>query len=333
LSSNLTTNTINKTRRSLYPNPYYYSSIDYDLAKLSSDLNSKERIDKMTPNNLIDSEYSVIKELELIENALGTILFAFPSIYILFSIVNLCYTCGNGEYKVLPDTAFCVLTCLSTLFNVLSMLFIFLSLAYCSLIMVAFFEYLNFCDVDSCAIGMIYGMIMGYYGFLYYLNMSCGFCMLKNKMVEVGHEAAPGHMAQFNRDGTQLVRPGAGVVPIVYGVQPPIQPIGLVQPQIIQVQPNLPNPQGNVIPQNNQPIPMRQNPIAPLNLGPIISIDGIQYKYNKDVNSIDAFIIINGLKYSRINGNNGNDNNIENQRNIAQMNSDANLNNPTNANN
>ena len=149
---------------------------------------SSASISKLGDSEIRSSSHGVIKSLKGIENGLGVILFIFPLIFLAFEIVFLIFACGIKEYQVLSNTAFTVFNALKILCITISTILIFLSILYGILLIVALVEYITLVvNVDSCAVGIIVGIVFGYYSFWFYIVLSCAFCTERTKFYNVGY--------------------------------------------------------------------------------------------------------------------------------------------------
>ena len=159
---------------------------------------------------------SIIGNLKVIENGLGIILFIFPIIFLVVEIVFLVFSFGNKEFIPLPETTFKVLNAIKIVCQTFSIILIFLSILYGALLLLALLQYMILViNIDSCVIGIIIGMVFGYYGFWFYITLSCGFSKERKLFKLVGSVEHPGTAARFDANGN----------PITAGVQiQPVQP-------------------------------------------------------------------------------------------------------------
>ena len=155
----------------------------------------------------IKISHGPIKSLKGIENGLGVILFIFPLIFLAFEIVFLIFACGIKEYQVLSNTAFTVFNALKILCITISTILIFLSILYGILLIIALIQYIALVlNIDSCAVGIIVGMVYGYYCFWFYIVLSCAFCTERRKFYNVGSQDKPGFEAQYDINGNPIPR-------------------------------------------------------------------------------------------------------------------------------
>lgn len=199
-----------------YNYPIGYNRETEKWAKAILDAISKEKIDNMDSTNRYST--SVIGSLKGIENGLGVVLFIFPIIFLIFEIVFLVFSCGNKEFTPLPETTYKVLYVIKTICQTFSIIFIFLSILYGVLLIIALSQYFSIvANTDSCVIGIIVGMVYGYYGFWYYITISVGFSKEKELTRLVGTVDNPGTGAKFDVNGNPIV-------PVVQAVVQPVQP-------------------------------------------------------------------------------------------------------------
>ena len=264
-----------------YNYPNYYNQ---KVAKAILDSASYSRIQSLTQQNIKNGDYSLIKSLKGIENGLGVILFIFPIIFLVLEIIFLIFACGIKEYKVLPNNTFNIFNILKIICITLSTIFIFLSVLYSILLVVIFVQYLNLVGIlDSCLIGIIVGMVYGYYGLWYYIILSCAFCNERTKFLNVGSEGKPGPEAMYDINGNPIIKSSQPII-----IAQPIQP---QNPQVVEVKQN--------------PINYNQNYSNSNGIGgEYIVVNGITYKR---VDNVNVTININNNN-NRMDNNNNNDN-------------------------
>ena len=189
-----------------YPYPYYgtntnkYAQEILNSVSFANILNLNEETIKL-------KNYSIIKSLKGIECGLGVVLFIFPLLFLVAEIVFLIFARGIKEYQVLPNTIFNIFNIIRIVCISLSTLLIFLSILYGILLVVAVLQYIALVlIIDSCVIGMIIGMVFGYYGLWYYIVLSCAFCTERTKYLNVGSEGKPGAEAQYDVNGNPIPR-------------------------------------------------------------------------------------------------------------------------------
>ena len=189
---------------------YYYSSIygntyNTKVVKAVLDSASYAKIQSLTPEDLQRNSYNLIKSLKGIENGLGVILFIFPLIFLIAEIICLISICGIKEFQVLSDSSFQILTVIRTICLSISIAFIFLSLLYSILLIATLVQYINLIVImDSCGIGIVVGMVYGYYGIIYYIYLSRIICLEKALFLKVGCESNPGPDAQYRLNGEPI---------------------------------------------------------------------------------------------------------------------------------
>ena len=283
--------------RRLYPYGYPYSTTtaynsEYqELAKDILDSISLEYINNL--NSTKSQSTSVIGNLKAIENALGVILFVFPIIFFVAEIVFLVFSCGDKEFTPLSGTTFKVLNAIKIICLTFSIIFIFLSILYGNLLAVALYQYMALVpNTDRCVIGIIIGMVFGYYSFWYYITLSSGFSKERALFLLVGSVENPGIGARFDANGNPIA-------PVAQTVNQPSQPITYSNAQQV----------------NNGVIPINQiqNAYQPLSLN------------SKD----EDFIFYNGMIYKKV-GNAKNItsvdiNNIQNVPNNEKPNAEQNV--------
>lgn len=245
------TKNLNNRRISSY-DPYYRSSqIDYDTAKLLLDEASKNAIDSLTPADLNERNYGLVKGLKAIECSIGVFLFVFPLIFLGISILFLIYVCGNKEYTVLATKTYSIFNIIKIICITISSIFVFLSVLYAALLLITLIQYLALVGVsDSCSLGIIIGMIFGYYGLYYYITMACAFSAERNKFVLVGNADIPGPDAKYDINGNQIIRQVIVQAPAQIYAQVPNNYL-YTQAQINQQQNYIPNQNYNYMAQNN----------------------------------------------------------------------------------
>jgi hypothetical protein len=266
--------------------PIGYNTQAEKWAKAILDTISKEKIDNLDSTD--DYSTSVIANLKGIENGLGVVLFIFPIIFLIFEIVFLVFAWGNKEFTPLPEKTFKVLEVIKTICLTFSVIFIFLSILYGILLVIAFYQYFNIVgNTDSCIIGILVGMVYGYYGFWYYITISVGFSRERHLAREVGTIENPGTGAKYDVNGNPIV-------PVVQTVVQPAQPITY----------------SNVQQVNNGVIPMNQTQSAYQTLSlnskdeDLIFYNGMIYKKvgnAKNITSVEVSNIPNAVNSDKPN--------------------------------
>ena len=249
------------SRRLQYP--YYPYNYNYDYAKLILDSASQAKIDSLTMNILEEKGYGLIKSLKGIENGLGVLLFVFTIIFLAAEIVYLIFAWGTKEVQIMKTTLFNILNGVKIGVFTFAIIFIFLSILYGILLIAVLAQYISLIGFfDSCGIGMLVGMIYGYYCFWIFITLSCGFSKERSLFVEVGSEAKPGPKAEYDVNGNPIIK---AVIPVqaVIVNQPnmavPYQQVPYNNPQ---VQPVIYQQQ-----QPPQPVTQTQNNMLDINSG------------------------------------------------------------------
>ena len=143
---------------------------------IDEDAEARYHFSLLNDESFKKNSYDIIKRLKGIENGLGIILFIFSIIFLAVGIFYLFFTCGIGETQVLKTKTYTILNYVKIIAYTLSIIFIFLAIAYGILLSAALGQYYSFAEAaDSCAIGIIYGMAFGYYTFIYYIVLACIF--------------------------------------------------------------------------------------------------------------------------------------------------------------
>ena len=62
-------------------------------------------------------------------------------------------------------------------------------------------------NIDSCSIGIVYGIVYAYYSFWAYITLSCIFGKERQLFKAVGSVANPGTAALFDINGNPIARP------------------------------------------------------------------------------------------------------------------------------
>ena len=175
------------------------------VVKAVLDSASYAKIQQLTPNDLAGNSYKLIMSLKDIENGLGTILFIFPIIFLIIEIVFLVTICGTKEFQVLSDSSFQIFSIIRIICLSISITFIFLSLLYSILLISVLSQYLELVEIyDSCGIGIVIGMVYGFYGLCYYINLARAFHIERILFLKVGSESNPGPDAQYRSNGEPI---------------------------------------------------------------------------------------------------------------------------------
>lgn len=249
------------SRRLQYP--YYPNYYNYDYAKLILDSASQAKIDSLTMNILEENGYGLIKSLKGIENGLGVLLFVFTIIFLAAEIVYLIFAWGTKEVQIMKTTLFNILNGVKIGVFSFAIIFIFLSILYGILLIAVLAQYINLIGFfDSCGIGMVVGLIYGYYCFWIFITLSCGFSKERSLFVEVGSEAKPGPKAEYDVNGNPIIK---AVIPV--------QAVIVNQPNMAVPYQQVPynNPQSQPViyqqQQPPQPVTETQNKMMDINSG------------------------------------------------------------------
>ena len=207
--------------------------------KDSPDSKSLTKIMNLKKKTLDTKSYGLIKSLDGIEKGLGSLLFIFNILLLAASIVYLIFAWGIKEKQLLPTNTFNIFNIAKLVTLIISLIFIILSLLYGILLSAAVSQYKSLLDnIDSCADGIIVGIIYGFLSFLYYISLAWAFAQEHRLFREVGNVDKPGVLAEYDVSGNSIGREVRDVI-----VQQPEE-----------------NPQGqNMITSNNQPYQQVQN--------------------------------------------------------------------------
>ncbi len=173
------------------------------------DINSYYYISTLSYYDLEEKKHDVLKALRDIENGFGITFIILHILFLIAIISFLCNSCGDIEYTLSTLSTFNSLMRVKTICIALSILVIFLSLAYSFLLFVALAQYYRFISnvkVDTLIDNAIIGMSYGIYSIYYYITLSCGLCAEKNIYSQLGYEGNPGKLAKFNKDGSPVRR-------------------------------------------------------------------------------------------------------------------------------
>ena len=185
-----------------------YSSQNYKKYINSlRDINSYYYISSLNYNDLEGKSYNILKSLRTIEKSFGITFIIMHIIFFIFIIVFLYYSCGNKEYTLSSLSTFNALNRLKLIFLTLSMLLIFVSLVYPSLLSISLVQYIQFIpnpNIDTFILRLIIGIAYGIFGFIYYIILSCGFSAEKNLFLQLGYDGNPGKYAKYNNNGTPI---------------------------------------------------------------------------------------------------------------------------------
>ena len=223
---------------------------------VGNDAQTLYRLSLLKAKDFEKYSYTLIKRLKGIENGLGTMLFIFPIIFLGVEIAYLVFVCGIGENQLLKTKTYNILYYIKIITYTLSILFIFISLAYSVLLLGTTIQYRRFTHmVDSCVMGTMYGMYFGFYGFWYYSTLSCIFGRERQLFIDVGSQTTPGIKAIYDVNGNIIIR--AAVIPN--------QQIFQLNPYMVPQLMNAPYQQVQVFNRNSQSVPMDQKSLEPIN--------------------------------------------------------------------
>lgn len=254
LESSPSTRNSGYRRMQIYPG-YYPNYID----SLTGDAKSISIIDDLKKEDLEGKGYGMIKSLKGIENGLGVLIFVFTIIFLGAEIVYLFFSRGIKEFQLMETKIYNIFNIIRIVVYALAIVFIFLSILYACLLIGPLAQYISLINnVDSCASGMVVGMIYGYYSFWFFITLSCGFSKERYLFIAVGSEQNPGAEARYDVNGNAIVRAIISVQPIIgtnlqYDMKPPNLPYQ-------QVPNPYPQPQQNYA-TNQQPQPQIQQQI------------------------------------------------------------------------
>ena len=173
------------------------------------DINSYYYISTLNYYDLEENKHDVLKALRGIEKGFGITFIVLHILFLIFIISFLCNSCGDREYTLSSLSTFNSLMRIKIICISLSILLIFLSLAYSILLFFALTQYVKFItnpQLDTFIEKIIVGMSYGIYSLYYYITLSCGFWAEKNLYFQLGYEGNPGKFAKFYKDGTPVRR-------------------------------------------------------------------------------------------------------------------------------
>ena len=249
-------NNYNSNYRRIDYNPYTNSySNNYNYAKAVLDAESAAKIASLTSADINNNSHGMIKNLKGIEKGLGVVLFVFIIIFLVIEIFYMIFASGNKESQIMKNNIYNILNISKIISLTLSIIFIFLSILYGILLIVALAEYINLVgNMDSCTTGIIINIIFAYYCFWFFITLSCGFSKERTLFVDVGCEEKPGPKALYDVNGNPL--PRQIMVVSAASLNQPNQTTGVNYQQVPII-----NQQGYGIYQQQQQIPIQQIPI------------------------------------------------------------------------
>ena len=248
-------------RMQFYPG-YYPTYID----SLTGDAKSASIIIGLTKDSIENKGYGMVKSLKGIENGLGVLIFVFTIIFLGAEIVYLFFIRGIKEFQLMETKIYNIFNIIRIVVYALAIAFIFLSILYSCLLIGALAQYISLINnLDSCASGMVVGMVYGYYSFWFFITLSCGFSKERSLFIAVGSEQNPGAEAKYDVNGNAIVRAIISVQPVVgtnlqYDMKPPNLPYQ-------QVPNYYPQPQQNIA-TNQIPQPQIQQQIQDKTVDP-----------------------------------------------------------------
>lgn len=262
-----------RSSRRMQYNPYDpYSHSNYEYAKSILDTASVAEIDALTYDVIKGKSYGLVRSLKGIENGLGVVLFIFPIIFLAAEIVFLVFAWGNKEFQIMKTTTYNILYPIKIVVYALAIIFIFLAILYGCLLIGALAQYISLVHIfDSCGLGMVIGIVYGYYCFWYYIILSCGLASERNLFVAVGSEEKPGASAQYDVNGNPIVK-AVVATPAIIGVSPqmvvqPVQPMNIPYQQVPVYNQNLGQQASPIVYQQSQ-MPMQPQIIQDKNVDP-----------------------------------------------------------------
>ena len=257
---------------------YIHLLDDEDIAYSIQDAISIGRIYSLTSLDFETTNYKLIPILKGIENGAGVAIFVLSILFLLAEIVYLIFACGIRETQLASNSVYCVLNILKTITYTLAIIAIFYSAAYGAILIVILVQYMALVrNIDSCSLGIIYGIAYAYYSFWAYITLSCIFGRERQLFKSVGSVANPGTAALFDINGNPIARAGVStqvvVVPQVV-VQPmnhPYQNLGNTNQQA-----------DSTYIQNQPPIQIRSSERNMNNDKSIVKMKKKKKKKNKD---------------------------------------------------
>ena len=197
---------------------------DEDIAYSIQDTISIARIYNLNFFDVQKTSHNFIPLLKGIENGAGVAIFALSILFLLAEIVYLIFACGIRETQLASNSVYCVLNILKIITYTLAIIAIFYSAAYGAILIVILLEYMALVrNIDSCSLGIIYGIVYAYYSFWAYITLSCIFGRERQLFKSVGSVANPGTAALFDINGNPIARPAVSTQVVVV-------PQGVVQP-------------------------------------------------------------------------------------------------------
>ena len=198
---------INNTNKNLL-NSYARSLDDRDIAYSIQDAESIYKINRLQAQDFEKTSYNLIPKLKGIENGAGIVLFVLSILFLVAEIVYLVFACGIRETQLASNRVYCVLNVLKIITYTLAIICIFYSAAYGAILIIILIQYMALLvNIDSCVLGIIYGIVYAYYSFWAYITLSCIFGKERQLFKAVGSVANPGTAALFDINGNPIARP------------------------------------------------------------------------------------------------------------------------------
>ena len=201
----------------------YIRSLD-DIAYSIQDAVSITRIDNLNFLDFEKTNYKFIPLLKGIENGAGLAIFVLSILFLVSEIVYLVFACGIRETQLASNSVYCVLNILKIITYTLAIIAIFYSAAYGSVLIIILVQYMAFVrNIDSCSLGIVYGIVYAYYSFWAYITLSCIFGKERQLFKAVGSVANPGVGALFDINGNPIARPVVATQVMVQPMNYPYQ--------------------------------------------------------------------------------------------------------------
>jgi hypothetical protein len=187
----------------------FINSLNEDnIAYSVQDAISVNRIANLDYIQLQTKSHNFIPLLKGIENGAGIVLFVLSILFLVAEIVYLVFACGIRETQLASNSAFCVFNILKIITYTLAITCIFYSAAYGVVLIIILVQYMALVvNIDSCSIGIVYGIVYAYYSFWAYITLSCIFGKERELYKAVGSVANPGVGAFFDISGNSIARP------------------------------------------------------------------------------------------------------------------------------
>ena len=206
----------------------FINSLNEDnIAYSVQDAISVNRIANLDYIQLQTKSHNFIPLLKGIENGAGIVLFVLSILFLVAEIVYLVFACGIRETQLASNTVYCVLNVLKIITYTLAIICIFYSAAYGAILIIILIQYMALVvNIDSCVLGIIYGIVYAYYSFWAYITLSCIFGKERQLFKAVGSVANPGTAALFDISGNPIARPPVATQVVVQPMNYPYQNLG-----------------------------------------------------------------------------------------------------------